>query len=155
MFLRKLLLGMCLLGCSSGFAGEFDKPFFISLTGDWSGSGTLKAGDRAIPITPARIRAETKDNGTFTLEGDITVGEDLGFYSMTFVENSGAISVTYANSDGSSASLSAFVDYAAKTAKITGPEREFVLSLGDDLLKVELIRSGASPSTALLTMKRE
>tara|TARA_R110002096_G_scaffold147671_21_gene307791 strand:- start:11269 stop:11736 length:468 start_codon:yes stop_codon:yes gene_type:complete len=155
MKLPAAFLSIAIFSLSSLSAGEFDKPFFISLSGDWNGSGSLVSEGKTIPITPARVRAEDKKNGTFTLEGDITINGDLGLYSMTFAESNGVITVEYANSDGVSVTMNALVDYAEKTALIKGPERVFRLKLDSKALFVELTKTGADAATAKLSLVRQ
>lgn len=150
-----IFLSFAMLATASLSAGEFDKPFFISLSGDWNGSGSLMVGGKTVPITPARVRAEDKKDGTFTLEGDITVNGDLGFYNMTFSESNGVITVNYANSDGVEAKMNALVDYAEKTALIKGTDRVFKLKLDTKALYVELTVTGEDAATAKLSLVRQ
>ena len=61
MNIRALSFGLILSIVTPAIAGEFEKPFFLSLAGDWDGSGTFTAGGKSVPISPARVRAERKD----------------------------------------------------------------------------------------------
>ncbi len=151
-FLPVLTL-LALAGVPIASAGELDQPFFQALAGEWSGTGSMTAGGNTAPIDPARIRAEATD-GKFKLEGDITIGGELGLYSMTFAEARGAITVSYANSDGASANLTATIDRAGNSAKVVGSEREFTFKLAADTLRIELKKTGADAATAILNLKR-